>query len=85
MDAPNDNTTPSRSGMQRLISPWKYRHLRFGAGVRFAVGIGLVGGAAIALSYDSYGWAVPLLLAAALNFSFGFWEMTVARSASPRT
>src|ERR1017187_1294305 len=47
MHAPNDNTAPKglrgwwasppRSGMQRIISPWEYRHLRAWAGVRTRV------------------------------------------------
>jgi hypothetical protein len=39
MRAPNDNTTPSRSGMRSLITPWASSHLRTVAGVRFAAGI----------------------------------------------
>jgi hypothetical protein len=53
MRAPNDSTAPKglrvrwvsppRSGMQRIISPWEYRHLRAWAGVHIASGIALVG------------------------------------------
>ena len=55
MNAHNDNTapgstttwwrwgTPPRSGMQRLIAPWEYRHLRAWAGARIATGIVLAG------------------------------------------
>ena len=46
MNAPSDSTaangpggwwaSPPRSGLERLISPWEYRHLRFfGAAPRF--------------------------------------------------
>ena len=57
MNAPDDNAaakglrgwwlSPPRPGMQRLISPWEYRHLHAVAPVRFAAGgfqfgIGLV-------------------------------------------
>ena len=57
MNAPNDNTaakglrgwwlSPPRPGMQRLISPWEYRHLRVSGVTRaaaggFQLGIGLV-------------------------------------------
>src|SRR5580693_10200846 len=47
MHAPDDNATPSRSVMSRLIRPWEYRHLHAVANVRFAaggfqLGIGLV-------------------------------------------
>lgn len=90
MNAPNADPTPPRSGMQRLIAPWEYRHLRAFAGLRFATGIAAVTLAGLLIIY---GWAAAaepwfaalLLAAAALNFSFGYWEMTIARSASART
>lgn len=85
MHAPNDNTTPWRSVMRRLIPPWEYRHLRVWACVRFAVGIFLAGFGALMLSYGFYGWTALLLVAAALLFLIGSLEMKVARSASPRT
>ncbi len=90
MNAPSANPTPPRSGMRRLIAPWEYRHLRAWAGLRFAIGIAAVALAALLLPY---GWdsaaepwfAVLLLVGAAGNFSFGYWEMTIAHSAFPRT
>ena len=101
MNAQNDNPTPSstttwwrwgtppRSGMQRIIAPWEYRHLRAFARVRIAAGIVLVGLGAVTLSEGSYstkaiGWAT-LFLAAAASFSFAAWELAIARSASART
>ena len=57
MNTPNDDTvakglrgwwlSPPRPGMQRLISPWEYRHLRVFAVTRaaaggFQLGVGLV-------------------------------------------
>ena len=49
MNAPNDNTaakglrgwwaSPPRPGMQRLINPWEYRHLRVFGVTRIAGGI----------------------------------------------
>jgi hypothetical protein len=71
MNAPNDNTAPKglrgwwasppRSGMQRIIVPFEYRHLRFWAGVRIAVAIVVVGLGAVTLSFSgnhgvTYGW-----------------------------
>lgn len=53
--------------------------------MRFAGGIALVIGGALMLSYGSHEWTALLLVVAALNFSFGYREITVARSASPRT
>ena len=64
MHAANDNTarkglrgwwaSPSRTGMQRLIAPWVYRHLG-------AFGVTRIAGGSVAavacLSYGVYGWA----------------------------
>jgi hypothetical protein len=95
MNAPNGNTTadrlrrwwltPPRPGLQRLIHPWEYRHIRSFAIVRLAGGCvaALVG--LICLAYGGYGWAAFFLLVAALDLAAGYWELTIARSASART
>jgi hypothetical protein len=83
MNAPNDNTTPSRSGLRSLVTPWGYRHLRTVAGVRFAAGIFLTGLGVLLLSRGAYGWAALPLAAAAVHFSWGYWQLTIARSAPP--
>jgi hypothetical protein len=92
MNAPDDNTTakglrrwwlsPSRPGMQRLIVPWEYRHLRafgvtrvFGGSVAAAAGV-------VCLSYDVSGWAAFFLIIGALNLAGGYWFLTIDRSAS---
>ena len=100
MYAPTDNTAPKdlrrwwasppRSGRQRMISPWEYRHLRPWAGVRMASGIVVAGLGAVTLSFGgndwkTYGWTMVFLALAAAQFSFAYWELTIARSASPRT
>jgi NhaP-type Na+/H+ or K+/H+ antiporter len=100
MHAPNDNIAPKglrgwwasllRSGMQRIISPWEYRHLRAWAGVRIAGGIALVGLGAVTLSFGgndrkTYGWTMVFLALAAAQFSFATWELAIAHSASART
>jgi hypothetical protein len=100
MHAPNDNTaprglrgwwaSPPRSGMQRIISPWEYRHLRFWAGVRIGAGAALVGLGAVTLSFggndrETYGWTTVFLALAAAQISFASWELTIARSASARS
>jgi len=100
MHATNDNTAPKglrgwwasppRSGMQRIISPWEYRHLRGWAGVRIASGIALVGLGAVTLSFGgndrkTFGWMMVFLALAAAQFSFAYWELTIARSESART
>jgi hypothetical protein len=95
MNAPHDNTaakrlrrwwlTPPRPGLQRLINPIEYRHLR-GFGLT-RIGGGSVAAAAgvICLAYGVYGWAAFFLVIAALNFAGGYWYITVARSAPART
>jgi hypothetical protein len=95
MNAPNDKTarkglrgwwlTPPRHGLQRLIHPWEYRHLRFFGVTR--IGAGSVAAAAgfICLSYGVYGWAAFFLVVAALSIAAGWWELTIARSGSART
>jgi hypothetical protein len=85
MENPNENTGPTRSGLRRLIAPWEYRHLRvfgvtrvIGGGVEAAAGI-------VCLAYGAYGWAAFFLILAALNLAGGYWEITIARHAPPRT
>ena len=100
MNAPSDNTAPGglrgwwasppRSGARRIISPWEYRHLRGWAGVRMASGIVLTGLGVVTLSFGgndrkTYGWTMVWLALAAAQFSFAYWELTIARSGSART
>jgi hypothetical protein len=71
--------------MQRIISPWEYRHLRFWAGVRAGAGIVLAGLGVVTLSFGgndwaTYGWTMVFLALAAAQFSFAYWELTIARS-----
>jgi hypothetical protein len=92
VNAPNDNTAPKglrgwwasppRTGLQRLIAPYEYRHLR-GSGVTHIAG-GSVAAAAgvICLSYGVYGWAAFFLVLAALHLAGGSWYLTIDRSAS---
>ena len=94
MNAPSDNTaarglrgwwlSPPRPGMQRLISPWEYRHLR-GFGVTRVVGGGVAAAAGVVcLAYGAYGWAAFFLVIAGLNFAGGYWYLTIDRSARAR-
>ena len=95
MNAPNDNTaakglrgwwrSPPRTGMQRLIVPWEYRHLRPFGVTRIAGGSVAAAAGVICLSYGVYGWAAFFLVIAALSIAAGYWELTIARSASART
>ena len=84
MNAPHDDT--ARSGMRRIIPPWEYRHLRLWAGVRMGAGIAVAGLGVVTLAFGgndlkTYGWAMFFLAVAAVQFSFGYWELTIARSA----
>ena len=73
---------PPRRGMQRLINPWAFRHLRL-------FGVGHVAGGAIqaaaglvCLAYGVNGWAAFFLAIAALNLAGGYWYLTIDRSAT---
>ncbi len=94
MNAPNDNTTkglrgwwasPPRPGMQRLINPWEYRHLRVFGVTRIAGGGVAAAAGVVCLSYDVYGWAGFFLALGTLNLAGGYWYITIARSAPART
>jgi hypothetical protein len=95
MDAPTDNTAPKglrgwwlsprRPGLQRLIIPWEYRHLRvYGVG-RIVGGSVAAAAGVVCLSYGVYGWAAFFGVIAALNLAGGSWYLTIARSAAART
>ena len=95
MNVASDNTAPKgqrgwwasppRPGMQRLIVPYEYRHLRlFGVG-RIAGGSAAATAGVICLSYGVYGWAAFFLVLGALNLAGGCWYLTIARSESART
>ena len=76
--------------MQRIISPWEYRHLRASGGVDIASGFALAGLGALTLSlggndWTTYGWTLAFLALAAAQFWFARWELTIARSRSART
>ena len=90
MNAPNDNTaakglrgwwqTPPRPGMQRLINPWEYRHLRAFGLTRVAGGSVAAAAGVICLSHGVKGWAAFFLVIAALNLAGGSWYITIDRS-----
>ena len=92
MNTPNDNTgakglrgwwlSPPRPGMQRLINPGEYRHLRFVGGARIVGGSVAAAAGVVCLSYGVYGWAAFFLILAALNLAGGGWFLSIARSAS---
>jgi hypothetical protein len=92
MNAPNGSTvarrllrwwlTPPRPGLQRLINPWEFRHIRSFGLTRVAGGSVAAAAGLICLSCGVYGWAAFFLVIAALNFAGGYWYLTIARSAS---
>ncbi len=92
MNAPNDNTAPRglrewwadppRSGMQRLIIPWEYRHVRSFGIVRIAGGLIAVTAGLVCLSYSAYAWAAFFLVIGTLNLAGGWWYTSIARSQS---
>jgi hypothetical protein len=77
--------TPPRSGLQRLIIPWEYRHLRFFGITRTVAGSVAVILGLICLSYTADGWAAFFLVIAAPAFAVGGWYLTIAHSAPART
>jgi hypothetical protein len=95
MNAPNDNTgangprgwrrSPPRPGMQLLINPWEYRHLRAFGLTRVAGGSVATGAGVVCLAYGVYPWAAFFLVLGALNLGGGYWYLTIDRSASART
>ena len=94
MSTPNHNTaakrlrewwaSPPRSGLQRLIIPWEYRHLRVFGVMRVAGAIVAAGIGAFILSYGASGWASFFLVVGAANLAVGYWEITIARSPAAR-
>ena len=95
MNASDDNTaakglrgwwaSPPRPGMQRLIVPWEYRHLRVSGATRIVGGSVAAAAGVVCLSYGVNGWAAFFLVLGALNLAGGCWYITIARSASART
>lgn len=95
MNASSDNTaakglrgwwaSPPRPGLQRLINPWEYRHLR-ALGVMRIAGGSIAGGAGlICLAYGVPAWAAFFLAIAAANLGGGYWYLSIDRSAAART
>jgi hypothetical protein len=79
MNAANDNAarkglrgwwaSPPRPGMQRLINPWEYRHLRAFGVTRIAGGFVAATAGVVCLSYAAYGWAAFFLVLGVLNLA----------------
>jgi hypothetical protein len=88
MHESTDNSPHQRPVLQRiLIRSWEYRHLRFWGGLR--VGGGTIQAVCCLLILSlggsdakTYGWAAFFFALAALNLTVGYWQITVARSAT---
>jgi hypothetical protein len=91
MNAANDNTAPKglrgwwlsppRSGLELLIAPYEYRHLRlFGVG-RITGGCVAATAGVICLAYGVPGWAAFFLAIGALNLAGGYWYISILRAA----
>lgn len=71
--------------MRRLLAPFEYRHVRAFGVTRIVGGVVAVAAGVVCLSYLAYGWAAFFLVVGALNLACGYWELTIARSATTRT
>lgn len=83
-------TSPKRTGMRLLISPWEYRHLRTGARVHILGGFALAGIAIVTLSFGgtdlkTLEWALAFLAMGVANWVFAYWELRIARSEASRS
>ena len=90
MNAQDDNTAPSRTGMRRLIPRFEFCRLHGMARVHIVVGTVLVGLGVITLAGGSFTpkaitWAAFFLVLSALQFSVGYWFLAIVRSAPRRT
>ena len=72
--------SPPRTGMQRLINPWEYRHLRAFGLTR--IGGGAIGAAAggLCLAYSAVGWAAFFLAIGLANLACGSWYIHITRA-----
>jgi hypothetical protein len=77
--------SPPRSGAQRLIAPWEYRHLRAFAVTRLVGSCVAAAVGSVCIFYEGYAWAAFFLVIAALNLVGSYWYLIVARSASAET
>ena len=73
--------SPPRSGIQRLIFPYEYRHLRFFGTGRVIGGLIAAAAGLVCLSYGVGTWAAFFLVIGALNLAGGCWYLGIARTA----
>lgn len=72
---------PPRRGLQRVIIPWEYRHLRFFGVARITGGCVAIVPGLICLAYDVPAWAAFFLVISALNLAGGCWYLSIDRAA----
>jgi hypothetical protein len=77
---PAGNLVSIWANARRRNTPWAYPHLRALGAVRLAIGAFLVVVGTLLLIHGHSGWAAIPLAGAALHFSIGGLDMTVARS-----
>jgi len=73
--------SPPRTGLQRLIIPYEFRHLRVFGTMRVAGGSVAALAGFICLAYGVYGWAAFFLAIGAANFAGGCWYLSIHTSA----
>lgn len=76
---------PQRPGIQRVIPPLVYRHLRVCGVADIAGGVIAAVAGFICLAYGGYGWGALFLVGATLALAGGSWYLTIARSQAART
>ncbi len=75
--------TPPRSGIQVIICPWEYRHLRASARAHIGVGVVLLALALAVLTFGgsdwrAYAWTLVFVVFSAGHLALGYWELTLA-------
>jgi hypothetical protein len=90
MNAQDDDTAPSRTGMRRIIPRFAFRRLHTVARLHIAAGTVGVGLGVITLVGGSFtpvavAWGAFFLVLAALQFSAGYWYLAIVHSAPRRT
>jgi len=82
MNAHNDTATPLRTGVRRLIPPWEFRNLRAWARLHIGAGLAKTIAGLVLLNLHAYGWAALFLVAGMVAYTLGYWEISIARSAT---
>ena len=81
--------SPPRSGMERIISPWEYRHPRTFAWLHIAGAAVLVGLAGVTFAlgganWTAYGFGLGFLALGLAHLAVGYWLLSIDRSSGGR-